>query len=262
MASAKRPKLKTPAERSTRVAPSTLKKRPRATAQPASLESALRLLSDEAATGGQASLLRFGIVTKQKVLGVPMATIQRIGKRLGKSQELASALWDSDCYEARLLTAYVTEPSTLSAAQMDRWCNDFDNWAVCDTLCFHLFDRTPHAYARVEAWSKKQGEFQKRAAFALLASLAGHDKTSGDAPFLNGLKLSEAAASDERNFVKKAIVWALRRIGGRNRKLHEATLALCERLIGSDSPTARATGKEVKRELNKPIVQRQLSKTR
>ena len=105
---------------------------------------------------------------------------------------------------------------------MDRWCRDFDNWAICDTVCFHLFDRTPHAWAKVTEWCDRPDEFVKRAAFALLASLALHDKPAADEPFLEGLPLIERAATDERNFVKKGVNWALRRIGRRNRALHAA----------------------------------------
>lgn len=134
---------------------------------------------------------------------------------------------------------------------MDRWCRDFDNWGVVDTLCFKLFDRTPHAWAKVTQWAAKRGEFQKRAAFALLASLAGHDKTSGDAPFIDGLRLIEQAADDDRNFVKKGVNWALRRIGTRNAALRAAAIETATRLASSPQPSARWNGKDALRELNK-----------
>ena len=117
------------------------------------------------------NLARFGI-TASKAFGVSMANIQVLAKRLGRNHELAAALWDTGWYEARMLTSFVDEPARVTPAQMDRWCRDFDNWGICDTVCFHLFDRTPHAWAKVAQWSGKRDEFVKRAAFALLASLA------------------------------------------------------------------------------------------
>ena len=154
---------------------------------------------------------RYGIVTA-KAYGVPMGLIQQLGKRLGRDHDLAQALWATGWYEARLLTAYVDDPARVTAAQMDRWARDFDNWGVCDTLCFALFDRTPHAWRKVEQWSRRRDEFVKRAAFALHASLALHDKQSPDAPFRRSLALIERAAGDERNFVKKGVSWALRAV--------------------------------------------------
>jgi 3-methyladenine DNA glycosylase AlkD len=139
---------------------------------------------------------------------------------------------------------------------MDRWCRDFDNWGLCDTLCFHLFDRTPQAWDMVARWSEEEGEFVKRAAFALLASLAGHDKQAGDAPFLDGLRRIEIAAPDGRNFVKKALLWALRRIGGRNPNLTAASLTLARRLADSPEPAARWVGKSALRELTKTKTQK------
>jgi 3-methyladenine DNA glycosylase AlkD len=130
----------------------------------------------------RSNLARFGI-NASNALGVSVANIQALAKRLGRSHELAGALWDTGVYEARMLAAFVDEPERVTAAQMERWCRDFDNWGICDTLCFHLFDRTPHAWAKVKQWSGKREEFVKRAAFALLASLAGHDKTAGDELF-------------------------------------------------------------------------------
>ena len=121
---------------------------------------------------------RYGIVTP-KAFGVPMGTIQLLAKRLGTDHELAAALWATGWYEARLLCAYVDDPARVTPAQMDRWVRDFDNWGICDTVCFKLFDRTPHAWAKVAPWSRRRDEFGKRAAFALLASLGLHDKRAG-----------------------------------------------------------------------------------
>jgi 3-methyladenine DNA glycosylase AlkD len=134
---------------------------------------------------------------------------------------------------------------------MDRWAREFDNWGICDTLCFCLFDRTPHAWNKVEQWSKRREEFVKRAAFALLASLALHDKESPDVPFLRSMDLIERAATDERNFVKKGVSWALRSVGRRNRVLNQAAVKLAGRLAESQHPAERWLGKDALRELVK-----------
>jgi 3-methyladenine DNA glycosylase AlkD len=142
---------------------------------------------------------------------------------------------------------------------MDRWCRDFDNWGICDTVCFHLFDRTPHAWAKVAQWHDQQAEFVKRAAFALIASLAGHDKSSGDEPFVESLRFIERAATDERNFVKKGVSWALRGVGRRNAALHAAALAVARRLAATPEAAARWVGKDPIRDLTKPAVARRFA---
>jgi 3-methyladenine DNA glycosylase AlkD len=150
-----------------------------------------------------------------------------------------------------MLTAFVAEPARVTRAEMDRWCRDLDSWALCDTLCFHLFDRTPHAFAKIAQWSDKRAEFETRAAFALLAGLATHDRTTADEPFLATLPLIERAATDERNFVKKGVSWALRRIGRRNRALNVAAVEVAERLAASANATARWIGKDALRDLTR-----------
>ena len=203
-------------------------------------------------------LTRYGI-TAPRAYGVPVGVIKAMGKKLGTDHELALALWDTGWYEARLLTSFIDDPAKVTAAQMDRWARDFDNWGVCDTLCFNLFDRTPHAWRKVAQWAKKDAEFVKRGGFALLACLALHDKKASDARFLESLRLIEAGADDDRNFVKKGVSWALRLIGRRSQPLNTAAVALCERLTGSSSPAARWNGKQALRELNSPLVRRQLA---
>jgi 3-methyladenine DNA glycosylase AlkD len=194
------------------------------------------------------NLKRFGI-TATNAVGVSMANIQVLAKRLGRSHELAAALWDTNCYEARLLTSFVDEPERVTAAQMERWCRDFDNWGICDTLCFHLFDRTPHAWRKVAQWSGRREEFVKRTAFALLACLAAHDKSATDQQFIDSLPLIERAATDDRNFVKKGVSWALRMIGRRNAALNAEAIAVSRRLSVSTEPAARWIGKGALKEL-------------
>lgn len=214
------------------------------------LQEALDDLQRHASPATRDGLARFAIPT-DKALGVSMANVQAIAKRLGRNHELAAALWATDIYEARMMAAYVDEPARVTAAQMDRWCRDFDNWALCDTLSFALFDRTPHAWRKVEQWAGRREEFVKRTAFALLWSLTRHDKQAGDEPFLRGLLLIEQAASDERNFVKKAVNMALRAIGRRNAALHAAAEAVAQRLARSLNATARWVGKDALRDLAK-----------
>ena len=195
------------------------------------------------------NLARFGI-TATNALGVSMSNIQALAKRLGRSHELAAALWDTNCYEARLLTSFVDEPERVTAAQMERWCRDFDNWGICDTLCFHLFDRTPHAWGKVAAWSDRREEYVKRTAFALLACLAAHDKNATDQQFIDSFPLIERGATDERNFVKKGVSWALRMIGRRNAVLRAEAITVSQRLAASTEPAARWIGKGALKELN------------
>jgi 3-methyladenine DNA glycosylase AlkD len=224
----------------------------------AQVKDALAALERMSTVRDRENLARFGI-TASKAYGVSIANIQKLAKRLGRSHELAAALWDTGVYEARLLTAYVDEPEQVTSAQMDRWCRDFDNWGICDTLCFCLFDRTPYAWNKVAKWHGHRGEYVKRASFALLASLAGHDKTAGDGRFLEGLGYVERAAGDERNFVKKGVSWALRRVGWRNAALNAAALEVAGRLAESPNAASRWIGKDALRELRSPTVQRRFA---
>jgi 3-methyladenine DNA glycosylase AlkD len=157
-----------------------------------------------------------------------------------------------------MLTSFVDEPARVTPEQMDRWCRDFDNWGLCDTLSFNLFDRTPHAWTKVEEWSEEPEEFVKRTAFALLWSLSVHDKVSGDEPFVHGLQLIERAATDERPFVKKAVNMALRAVGKRNSALNAAAVKVARRLAASSDAAARWVGKDALRELTSASVLRRL----
>jgi len=193
-------------------------------------------------------------IPSDRAFGVPMATMQALAKRLGRNHDLALALWDTGWYEARTVAALIDEPERVTAAQMDRWAREFGNWAVCDSVCFFLFDRTPHAFGKVKKWSREKDEYVKRGAFALLASLAAHDKLSADDAFLECLPLVEAAAGDDRNFVKKGVSWALRLMGRRSPVLHAASVAAAERLAASKEPAARWVGRGAVRELTSAKV--------
>jgi 3-methyladenine DNA glycosylase AlkD len=217
-----------------------------------SVREALEWLERHGTKRYRDGLARYGIVAP-KAFGVSVVSIQQLAKRLGRNHELAAALWETGWYEARMLTAFVADPKLVTLAQMDRWARDFDNWAICDTLCFHIFDRTPHAWRKIEQWSWRREEFVKRAAFALLASVALHDKAAADAPFLDALPLVEQGASDPRNFVKKAVSWALRSIGKRNRTLQTVAIDLARQLAESSEPAARWIGKDALRDLTRAV---------
>ena len=215
----------------------------------ANTQSAIAWLKRHGSKSGRDGMQRYNIPS-DRAFGVPMRQVQELAKQLGHDHDLAAALWASGWYEARLLAAYVDEPAAVTVAQMDRWCRDFDNWAVCDTVCFALFDRTPHAWGRVKEWAPRRAEYVRRAAFALMWGLTVHDKTSSDAPFLRGLTLIERAATDDRHFVMKAVDMALRAVGKRNAALNTAAITVARRLMVSSDETAQWIGKHALRELS------------
>ena len=221
--------------------------------------SAITWLKRHSTKRNRDGMARYAIPS-DNAFGVSVADIRVLAKRLGRNHELAAALWHTGWYEARMLTSFVDEPARVTSAQMDRWCRDFDNWAICDTLCFHLFDRTPHAWDKVSKWSSWQDEFGKRAAFALLWALTVHDKNAADEAFVQGLRLVERAASDDRNFVKKAVNMALRAIGKRNVALNAAAVSVARGLADSPQAAARWVGKDALRELTGPAVIRRLGR--
>jgi 3-methyladenine DNA glycosylase AlkD len=219
--------------------------------------SALRWLEDHSSKSVRDGMSRYSI-PNDHALGVRMGDIQKLAKQLGRDHALALALWKTGVYEAQMLTAYVDEPARVTPAQMDAQARAFDNWAICDTLCFALWVQTPHAFAKIHKWATSREEFVKRAAFALLASVALKDKAAPDAPFLRALRLVEKAAADERNFVKKGVNWALRGIGSRNLALNEAALKLSKTLATSKDPAPRWIGKDALRQLGNAATQRRL----
>ena len=215
------------------------------------VDAVLQWLNAHATKATLDGMARYAIPSDNAV-GVAMKDMKVLGNRLGRNHGLALALWETGVYEARMVVSLVGDPLKITSAEMDRWCKDIDNWAYCDTLCFNLFDRTPHAWKKVSQWSKRREEFVKRTAFALLWSLALHDRQSADAEFLTGLKLIKAAATDERNFVKKAVSMALKAIGKRRGPaLKSAAVASAQRLAESTDPTARWIGRDARREFAK-----------
>lgn len=202
-------------------------------------------------------MARYGIVAKRS-FGVPMRTLLTLRKEIGVDQPLSLALWKTGWYEARLLAALVGDPARVTKRQMNAWAGSFENWADCDTACFHLFDRSPHAGAVARAWAGSPKLLVKRAAFALIASIALHDKSASDRTIRAFLPLIENGARDDRDLVRKGVSWALRAIGGRNLELHAASVALARRLAASEDRSTRWVGRDVLRDLERPKVKTRL----
>ncbi len=202
-------------------------------------------------------MARFGVPTKN-ALGIPAAKVHALAREIGRNHRLAEQLWRAGLHEARALAALIDDPKLTSERQMERWVRDFDSWDICDCCCWHLFDRTPFAYRKARDWSRRKEEYVKRAGFSLMAALAVHDKSTGDAPFLHLLPVIERGSSDGRNFVKKAVNWALRQMGKRNRRLNRAAIAAARRIRGLKSSSARWIAADALRELASPAVQKRL----
>jgi 3-methyladenine DNA glycosylase AlkD len=215
----------------------------------------LRGLSDPSRIEG---MKRFGINTR-RTLGLSVPTLREMARRTGKDHELALALWDSGVHEARLLAAMVDDPTKVSESQMDSWVEGIDSWDVCDLSCGTLFDRTPFAHRKALEWAAREEEFVKRAGFAMMATLAVHDKAAPDQSFTAFFPSILRGAEDERNFVKKAVNWALRQIGKRNRKLNREAIALAKKIGNLDSKSARWVASDAMRELSGGAVQKRLS---
>jgi 3-methyladenine DNA glycosylase AlkD len=219
--------------------------------------TALAWLRKHAKKSVRDGMARYAIPS-DKALGVLMGDIQKLAKQLGRDHALALELWETDVYEARMLCAYIDEVDKITPARMDTQARAFDNWAICDTLCFALWVRSPHAFGKIHKWSNHRAEYVKRASFALLASMALKHKESTDADYLRCLPLVERAATDERNFVKKGVSWALRGIGRRSLKLNKASIALAKKLAASEDAAPRWIGKDALRELSSAAVQKRL----
>ncbi len=203
---------------------------------------------------------RYGIPNDQ-AFGVSMGLMQKFANKVGKDHKLATALWSTGWYEARTLAVYVAEPNRVTKRQMSSWANSFDNWAICDTACFHLFDRTPFAWEMVEKWTGSSKYFVKRAGFALVWSLSVHDKASRNVAFRSALHLIENTPPDDRPLVNKAINMALRATGKRNSILNKAAIQTATRLAGSDASSRAWIGKHALRELKSNAVQCRLQKS-
>lgn len=203
-----------------------------------------------------AGMARFGISTKG-TLGISVNDLMALAKEIGRDHALAQRLWTSGIHEARILAALVDEPARISGRQIERWVNDFDSWDICDQVS-GLFERTPLGREKIPQWAKSDREFVKRAAFAMIAGLAFHDKTAPDRLFERYLQIIKRAATDDRNFVKKAVNWALRGIGKRNRSLNRRAVEVANEIKSLDSRAARWIAADALRELTSKAVQQRL----
>jgi len=202
-------------------------------------------------------MARFGI-NPEGTLGASIPTIRNLAKTIGKDHELALSLWKTGIHEARILASLVDDPTAVTERQMESWVKDFDSWDICDQVCSNLFGRTPFARHKVIEWSGREEEFVKRAGFVLVAALTVHDKKAEDSEFIAFLPMIECGSTDGRNFVKKAVNWALRQIGKRDAALNRAAIAACESIRKKDSPSARWIAADALRELRGEAVQRHL----
>ncbi|OPX60768.1 MAG: DNA alkylation repair enzyme [Methanobacterium sp. PtaB.Bin024] len=202
-------------------------------------------------------MARFGINPK-KVYAVRIPELRRIAKNTGKNHELALKLWEEGYRETRILACMIEDPNLVTSEQMDEWAVDFDFWEICDQCCMKLFRMTPFAYQKIFEWSQYHEEFTKRAAFTLIAVLAVHDKKAPDEKFEQFFPLIIRESTDDRNYVKKAVNWALRHIGKRNRDLNRKTIVIAEEILKIDSKSAKWIAKDALRELKSDKVQKRL----
>lgn len=202
-------------------------------------------------------MARFGI-NVDNALGISVTQLRKLARQIQRDHDLAQQLWASGIHEARILASIVDLPSEVSEAQMEAWAAEFNSWDLVDQCCGNLFDKTPFAWDKATQWSRREEQFVKRAGFSLMAYLAVHDKKAPDARFERFLPIIEREASDDRNFVKKSVNWALRQIGKRNGRLNEAAIRRAERIKRIDSKAARWIASDALRELTKPSVQQRV----
>ena len=191
---------------------------------------------------------RFGI-NVERALGIKVTDLRKLARRIDKGHTLALELWDTGIHEARLLATMIDVPAAVTEEQMENWASGFDSWDMVDQACNNLFRKTPFAHTKAAHWAARDEEFIKRAGFALMAVLAVHDKSSDDTVFLSYLDLVHRESTDERNFVKKAVNWALRQIGKRDPLMWEKTVATAVRIADQDSKSARWIAADARREL-------------
>jgi 3-methyladenine DNA glycosylase AlkD len=204
-----------------------------------------------------AGMARFGIQTG-KAYGVRMPELTRIARETGMDHDLAEELWQHGYTETRILATMIDDPKMVTEEQMDRWAWEFNSWDVCDQCCMKLFRKTPYGYQKIYEWSKQDEEFVKRAAFTLIATLAVHDKKADDEKFIELFSIIIRESTDNRNFVKKAVNWALRQIGKRNLNLNKKAILIARKIDKLDSKSAKWIAKDAIRELLSEKVQKRL----
>ena len=223
--------------------------------QPDEILKRLRSLANPEAVAGMA---RFGINPNDRTLGVSIPNLRKIARETGKDHSLAGQLWKSGIHEARTLAGMIDDPAMVTDRQLEDWVREFDSWDVCDQCCSNLFDKTGFAYQKAIEWSERKEEFVKRAGFVLMAALAVHGKERDDKEFEKFLPIIKKESNDDRNFVKKAVNWALRQIGKRSLHLNRKAIETAERIRQIDSRSARWIASDALRELTSEAVQRRL----
>jgi 3-methyladenine DNA glycosylase AlkD len=221
------------------------------------LEEILKKLKSLSKPENIAGMIRFGINPKN-TYGVSIPDLRKIAKEIDKDHQLAQKLWNTGIHEAKILASMIDYPEMVTEKQMDLWVNDFDSWDVCDQVCMNLFDKTKFVQNKAIEWSSNDSEFIKKAAFTLMATSAVHLKDKKDEHFLKFLSIIKREATDNRNYVKKSINWALRQIGKRNIKLNEAAIKTAKEIQKIDSKTAKWIASDTLRELNSDAVQKRL----
>ncbi len=206
-----------------------------------------------------AGMARYGI-NVDKAFGVPAPVLRRMAREYRKNHALAARLWASGIHDAKNLAALCDDPRQVTEVQMERWARDFDSWDVVDGTCNNLFRMTPHAYRKAVEWTRRDEEYVKRAGYVLMACLAVHDKVVPDSTFLRFLPLIKKGARDERNFVKKAVNWALRQIGKRNPSLQRKAIQAAKEIHALDSKSARWIASDALRELTSKETSRLVRK--
>ncbi|NCN38906.1 MAG: DNA alkylation repair protein [Candidatus Aenigmarchaeota archaeon CG_4_10_14_0_8_um_filter_37_24] len=202
-------------------------------------------------------MAKFGI-NPDKALGVRIPVLRKLAKQLGKNHTLAQQLWDTEIHEARILASMVDDPKLLTEKQIDKWSKDFNSWDLCDQCCMNLFEKLPSAFEKAIKLTDNEEEFVRRTGFALMACLAWHDKTSHDEEFLKFFPAIKKYSTDDRNFVKKAVNWALRNIGKRSVFLNKESLKAAKDIQKLDSKTAKWIASDAIRELEDPKIQKRL----
>jgi 3-methyladenine DNA glycosylase AlkD len=223
------------------------------------VEEVLAKLRAKARPDQLEGMSRYGMTIDRR-LGVSVPDMRKIAKDCGKNHGVALSLWETGIPEARMVASMVDEPERLSEEQMEDWVKDFDSWDVCDQVCMNLFEKTPIAWKKIPEWSERKEEFVKRASYSLIACLAWHDKKAGDEEFVRLLPLIKRGAIDDRNYVKKAVNWALRNIGKRSQNLNKAAIEASMKIRQLDSKAARWIASDAIRELQSGAVQRRLNK--
>jgi len=225
----------------------------------ASAEDVLDKLQSKAKPEQLTGMAKYGITIEQR-LGVSVPDMRKLAKEIGKDHKLALDLWKTGIAEARIMAGMVGDPGKLTEEQMEDWVKDINSWDVCDQVCMNLFEKNQLAWKKIIDWSEREEEFVKRTAFSLIACLAWHDKKVSDEKFIELLPVIIRGATDERNFVKKAVNWALRNIGKRNLKLNEAAINAAKEIKQLDSKAARWIAADAIRELESDAIQSRLSR--